>query len=110
MADNNNNSLTDNKQLRLAIIAAVISLVVAPIAASLAGLEWAVIVMVEIAVVSFFIVLFVMIIGSVEDHYPTTAADSPSVLAWSERLGAAEQAKVEETVDTIEEASGDSDA
>ena len=97
MSDNKNTSLSDNKNLRFAVIAAIISLVLAPIlAAGVFNLEWSVVVMVEIAVVAFFIVLFVMIVGSIEDHYPNSASDSASVLAWSERLGAAEQAQVEE--------------
>lgn len=101
--------MSENKNLRYAAIGAVIALIVAPIIANMMGMEWAVIVMVEVAVIAFFTVLFVMIIGSQEDHYPTAAEDSPSVTAWSQRLGAYEQAKVDEVVEDIEEASGPTD-
>ena len=109
MSENNNTSLSENKNLRYAGIAAIIALIVAPIVANMFSMQWAVVVMVEIAVVAFFTVLFVMIIGSQEDHYPSAAEDSPSVAAWSQRLGAAEQAKVEETVENIEASSGPTD-
>lgn len=93
--------------LRYAIIAALIAIVVTPIIAMTLSMDFAVVVMTEIAVVAFFTVLFVMIIGSKESHYPQTAEDSPSVTAWSQRLAAAEQAQVNETVEKIEEVSGD---
>ncbi len=101
--------MSENKILRYTIIGAVIALIIAPIVANIMGMQWSVIVMVEVAVIAFFTVLFVMIIGSQHDQYPSAAEDSPSVTAWSQRLGAYEQAKVDDVVEDIEEASGPTD-
>ncbi|MGB7337992.1 MAG: hypothetical protein WBC91_03790 [Phototrophicaceae bacterium] len=97
----------DNK-LRYAVIGMVIALIATPILGILLleDPQFSVIVMMEIAVVGFFTVIFVMIIGSREDHYPTSAADSPSVLAWSQREAAAQQANAAKSAERIEEASG----
>ena len=100
-------SLIQDKNLRYAVIAALIAIVVAPFIAMSFSMAWSVVVLVEIAVIAFFTVIFVMIIGSKEDHYPKAVEDSPSVLAWSQRLAAAEQAAVQENLDAMEKVSGD---
>lgn len=97
-----------NSQLRYATYAAILSLIATPILAwfLLPDPQFAVIVMLVIAVVGFFTVIFVMIVGSQEDHYPSAAADSPSVLAWSQREAAAQAAQAEDSIENIEDASG----
>jgi|GEM_PF-3975656 len=99
-----------SKNLRYAGIAALALLVIVPIVYYMMfgeDAEFAVAIMLEIAVIGFFTVIFVMIIGLVEDHYPTEAKDSAAVTAWSQRTGAMEEAKAQETVEKIEEVSGD---
>lgn len=85
----------DNR-LRIAGIAALICMIIAPIVAMSLGFEGAVIVMIEIAIIAFFTVLFVMIIGSKHDHYPSTVEESASVAAWKQRLAAQEAKKAEQ--------------
>ncbi|MGJ3239269.1 MAG: hypothetical protein ACFE0Q_11230 [Anaerolineae bacterium] len=79
-----------NRNFKLAAIGLVIGLIITPIIAMMLNLGFAVIVMLEIAVIAFFTVIFVMIIGSVQDHYPKDAKDSSAVSAWAQRLGTTE--------------------
>ena len=97
-----------SKNLRYAGIAALALLVIVPIVYYMMfgeDAEFAVAIMLEIAVIGFFTVIFVMIIGLVEDHYPTEAKDSAAVALWSQRAGTPETA---EAAEPVEEASDDS--
>ncbi|MEM9953057.1 MAG: hypothetical protein AAF846_15740 [Chloroflexota bacterium] len=85
-----------NKNLKTALMSAGAALVITPIVALIAGFSFSVIIMLEIAVVALFTVVFVMIIGSEEDHYPTEAKDSLAVNRWSDRLGDMTESKVED--------------
>ncbi|MEL6525029.1 MAG: hypothetical protein AAFQ07_04895 [Chloroflexota bacterium] len=77
--------MLQNENMKRSLYAMVALLVIAPIAGFAFGFDFSVIVMMEIAVIAFFTVVFVMIIGSEEDHYPTAAEDSASVNAWADR-------------------------
>lgn len=77
--------MLQNENMKRATYSALALLVIAPIVGMILNFDFSVIVMMEIAVIAFFTVVFVMIIGSEEDHYPSAAEDSASVSAWADR-------------------------
>lgn len=88
------NRLQDDKNIRYVAIAFAVILLLAPIfTRGIFGWAMATVVMTEIAIVAFFMMIFVMLIGSKMDHYPTQSDDSPSVQAWTKRLAAVEAAR-----------------
>ncbi len=91
-------------RLRMAGLAALAFLIGVPVIGAMMGLEFAVIIVLMIAVIGFFTIVFVMIVGSEHDHYPVEAKDSAAVTAWSERAAARQSQQAEATV---EEASGE---
>ena len=95
-----------NSRLRMAAIGTLIGLIAVPVIGAMSGLEFAVIIMLMIAVIGFFTIVFVMIIGSEHDHYPVEAKDSAAVAIWSQRAAATQQ-QAGETVENIEDASGE---
>ena len=77
-------------RLQMATIGVIIGLIAVPVIGSMQGLEFAAIIVLMIAVIGFFTLVFVMIIGSEHDHYPVEAKDSAAVAAWNERIAASE--------------------
>lgn len=82
--------MLENQNMRRAGMLMLALLAITPIIGFALSLDFSVIVMLEIAVIAFFTVVFVMIIGSEEDHYPSAAEDSASVSKWAEREAARE--------------------
>ena len=73
-------------RLKSAGLLAIILAIVFPIALLLLDFKPVIAVMSVVAVIGFFTVVFVMIIGSEEDHYPKSAEESAAVKAWKQRL------------------------
>jgi hypothetical protein len=94
-----------NKNLRYAGIAALILLVLVPIIYSVItpNPQFAMAVLLEVAIIGFFTVIFVMVIGSQHGDYPSAEQDSAAVTAWSQREAAKQAAKAKETVEKVEE-------
>lgn len=80
-------------RLRMATIGVLIGLIAVPVIGSMQGLEFAAIIVLMIAVIGFFTMVFVMIIGSEHGHYPVEAKDSAAVAAWTDRIAKSEKAQ-----------------
>lgn len=93
-----------NKNLRYVGIATLVFLVIVPLAyyAMFDDPHFSVAVMLEIAVIGFFTVIFLMVIGLIQDHYPKEAKDSAAVAVWSQRAGIAPAEEV--VAETADEA------
>lgn len=77
-----------NSRLRTTSLLALFFLVAAPVFSIIMGYDGAVVVMSVIIVIGFFTVIFVGVIGSLEeDNHPQSANDSAAVNAWKARLG-----------------------
>jgi hypothetical protein len=80
-------------RLRNTGILALIAVVVAPAFSVWAGFGGAVAVLSIVIVLGFFTVIFVSVVGSLENEaHPQSASDSAAVSAWKARLGDAPEA------------------
>lgn len=77
-------------RLQMATIGVLIGLIAVPVIGTMRELPFASIIVLMIAVLGFFTMVYVMIVGSEHDHYPVEAKDSAAVAAWTERLATSE--------------------
>jgi hypothetical protein len=98
-----------NPRLRNTAIVALLTIIIAPIVMTVMGASPALVVLSIIAVVGFYTVVFVSVIGSLENEvHPQSASDSNAVMAWQNRLGV--DLKVLEGTDVHPQAASDSEA
>lgn len=75
-------------RLRTTVILALVATVAAPLISVALGFEPAVSVLAIVIVVAFFTVIFMGVIGSLENEpHPQSANDSSAVNSWKNRLG-----------------------
>jgi uncharacterized membrane protein YuzA (DUF378 family) len=80
---------------------ALAAMVLGPMIGAFMGLDGAVVVMILIIVIGIAAVVFVMMIGLIEDEHPHRAEESAAVQAWSKRL--AEQSSAQNHAETSAE-------